>query len=100
MTRLQEAIEAAEHMLRRHLGEIPRPDRVLDRFEHRVLADALIAAEHERVVDLLLRALHSMREPFHDVIGVVLAENLVDVIEPSVRLRRHYRVRLSGADIG
>ena len=67
---LEEAVEPAEQLLRRDFGEVPRPDRPLDRLEQRVLADALRAAEHERVVDLLFRPLHPMREPSHDVVGV------------------------------
>ena len=83
--RLQEAVEAAEHLLRRHLGEIPWPDRVLDRLQQRVLADALQAAEHERVVDLLVGPLHAVRQPMDDVIGVV-GIDLVDVVEPRAGL--------------
>ena len=58
---------------------------MLDRLEQRVLADALCAAEHQRVVDLLVRALHPVREPADDVVGIV-AEDLVDVVEPGVGL--------------
>ena len=61
--RLEESVEAAEQLHRRHLGEVPRADRVLDRLEQRVLADALGAAEHERVVDLLGRELDAVRQP-------------------------------------
>ena len=68
--RFQEAVEAAEHLLRRHLGEIPGADRVLDRLQQRVLADALLAAEHQRVVDLLVRPLHAMRAPADDMGGM------------------------------
>ena len=51
---LQVAVEAAEHVLRRDLGEVPRSDRALHRLEDGVLADALRAAENQRVVDLLV----------------------------------------------
>ncbi len=76
-----EAVEPPEHVLRRHFAEIPRADRVLDRFEHRVLADALRAAEHERVVDLLLRPLHAVGQPQDHVLGL-LAVDLADVLQP------------------
>ena len=59
---LEEAVEAAEHLLRRDFLEIPRANGVLDRLQHGVLADALEAAEHKAVVDLLVRSLHAMGE--------------------------------------
>src|SRR5262245_39582751 len=59
--RLGEVIEPTEQMRRRHVMEIPRTDRILDRLEHRVFADALGTAKHEGVVDLLLGALHALR---------------------------------------
>ena len=96
--RFQEAVEAAEHLLRRHLVEIPRADRVLDRLEHRVLADALLAAEHQRVVDLLGGLLHAMRAPAHDM-GRVVAVEPLDMIEPAVGIagdRLHDRRRGTG----
>ena len=46
-------------MLWRHLAEIPRPDGALDGLQERILADALVAAEDERVIDLLVRALQA-----------------------------------------
>src|SRR5262249_40296422 len=71
----------AEHVLGRDLVEIPWADSVFDRLEQRVLADALVAAEDERVVDLLLRALHAMREPCNDVFGI-MGVNLIHVFRP------------------
>ena len=69
--RLQEAVEAAEQLQRRDLGEVPRADRVLDRLEQRVLADALAAAEHQRVVDLLAGELDAMGQPADQVVALV-----------------------------
>ena len=68
---LEEAVEAAEHLLRRRFLEVPCADCVLDRLEQGVLADALKAAEDEPVVDLLLRPLHPVGEKLDDVAGVV-----------------------------
>src|SRR6516165_5152979 len=65
---LDVTVEAPEQMRRRHLDEVPGSDSMLEWFEQRVLAYTLIAAEHERVVDLLRRALHSLREPANDVV--------------------------------
>ncbi len=45
------------------------PTAVLHRLEHRVLADALGAAEHQRVVDLLVGALDALREPEDEVLA-------------------------------
>ena len=42
----EEAVEPPEHVRRHHLDEIPRTNRTLDRFEQRVLAGALPAAEY------------------------------------------------------
>src|SRR5262245_51777122 len=75
-------------MLRRDFREIPRADRVLRGLEYRVFAYALIAAEHERVVDFFLRALRPMGKELLDVRGVGLAKNIIDVIEPPVGLGR------------
>ena len=81
--RLEEPVEAAEHLLRRDLEEIPGTDRVLDRLEQRVLADALFAAEHQGVVDLVGRLLNAMRQPADDVAGIVAVE-LLDVVQPAI----------------
>ena len=54
--RFQEAIEAAEHCCGETSVKFHGPIGVLDRLQQRVLADALLAAEHERVVDLLVQA--------------------------------------------
>src|SRR5262249_13575651 len=89
---LEKAVETSERLLRRHLLEIPGPDGALHRFEQRVLAGALLlASEHERVVDLLLRALHPMGEPLDDVLRF-LAEDLVDVLAPGTGLGRIARL--------
>ena len=50
-------------------------------FERGVLADTLTAAKHQRVVDLFLRTLNPVAELVHDML-VVVAENLMNVIEP------------------
>ena len=92
---LDEAVETAQQFGRRHLVEIPRPDGVLDRLEHRVLADALRAAQHQRVVDLLARALHAVRQPADDVLGVV-GIDLADVVEPRLGLARRRPARCRG----
>ena len=78
---LDEAVEAAEQLHRRHFGEVPRADRVAHRMQQRVLADAGRAAEQQRVVDLLGRALHPVRQPAEDVAGVV-GIDLADMVEP------------------
>ena len=78
------AIEAPEHHLWRHLGEIPRPDGALRRLQQRVLTDALRAAKDQSVIEVLdMRLLHAPREPFDDVVGVV-GIDLIDVIEPAL----------------
>ena len=82
-----EAVEAAEHLLRRHLDKVPRADGALDRFEQRVLADALKAAEHQAVVDLLLRPLHPVGEEGNDVVGLVRVDS-ADMLDPRPGLRR------------
>ena len=79
--------------------KVPRPDRALDRLEQRVLADALLAAEHERVVDLLLRPLHPVGQPFDDVVGVVRID-VADVVEPRAGLVGVARLDASAAGTG
>ena len=83
---MRKPLKRPEHLLRRDLDKIPRADRVLDRLEQGVLADALAAAQHQRVVDLLLRALHPVREPMNDMIGVV-GIDLAHMVEPRAGLR-------------
>src|SRR5262249_42476593 len=85
--RFHKAVEAAEQMCRRHLDEIPGADRIFDRLEQSVFADALFAAEHEGVVDFLGRPLHAMSKPADDMIAVA-AENLIHVVEPHGGLLR------------
>src|SRR5262249_50719642 len=85
--RFGEAVECAEQMTRRDVVEIPRSDGALDRLQQRILADALGAAKHERMVDLLLRALYPLRQPVNDVHGVV-RENLVHMFEPTLGFAR------------
>ena len=68
--------------------EIPRPDGVLDRFKHRVLADALLSAQQQRVVDLLARALHAVSQPMDDMRGIARrVEYPVDMVGPRRGLR-------------
>src|SRR5262249_51416814 len=69
--RLHVAVEAAHELHRANLVDVPRPDGVRDRLDDRVLADALRATEHDRMVDLLAWALHTMGEPADDVLGLV-----------------------------
>src|SRR5258708_34906041 len=79
---LDKAVEAPKNLLWGDLLKIPGTNRALHWFERRVLAGALlVAADHECVVDLILRALHPMREPVDDMVGVV-TEYLADVVEP------------------
>jgi hypothetical protein len=80
-----EAIETTQHVLRGHLLKIPRSDGMLDRFEQSILADALLAAKHQSVVDLLLRTLRPLSEPSNDVIGIIW-KNFADVFEPRTGL--------------
>src|SRR5215469_8444803 len=77
----EEAIEVSEHVLRRYLVEVPRTDSIFDWFEQGILTDALLSPKNERVIDLLLRTLHSVGEITHDVRGF-LAKNLMGVFEP------------------
>ena len=56
---------------------------MLHGFKQRVFANTLRATEHERVVDLFLRTLHPVREPFHNMVGVA-ANHLVHMIEPRI----------------
>ena len=79
--RLKEAVETAEQVLRRYFEEVPRADRVLHRLKRGVFANALIAAEHQCVVDLLAWSLHPLRKPLHDMVGVI-AKHAAYVIEP------------------
>ena len=60
---------------------------MLDRLNDGVLADAHGAAEHQRVVDLVLGALHPVREPCDDVLKVI-REYLLHEIEPEIGLVR------------
>jgi len=80
----EETVEPSEHVRRHHLDEIPRPDRLLDRLEQSVLADALPAAEHQSVVDLLSRPLHAMSKTCDDVLGIV-GINPMHMLEPRIR---------------
>jgi hypothetical protein len=78
---LHEAIEPAEQLLRGDLDKIPGADRMLHRLQHRILADALTAAEYDAVIDLLVRPLHPMREPLNDPIGLIRVDQS-HVIDP------------------
>ena len=84
---LGEAVEAAKHLLRRHLDKIPWADSSLDRFEQRVLADPLKAAKDQAVIDLLVRPLRPVGEEGNDVIGFVWI-NSADMLDPRLGLRR------------
>ena len=84
---LEEAVEAAEHLLRRDLDEVPRAYGALDGFEQGVLADALKAAEDEPMIDLLVRPLHAMGEQRDDVVGFVGVDR-PDMRDPRPGLRR------------
>jgi hypothetical protein len=78
---LEKAIEAAKQVLRRHLEEIPRADCMFDRLERGILADTLVAAKHERVIDLLVWPLHPVRQPHRNVVGVG-TEHPTDMLKP------------------
>src|ERR1700733_8109988 len=78
---LDEPVEAAKGLLRTCFLEVPRANGMLDRLQHGVLSNAWDAAEHQPMVDLFLRALHAMGEPFDDVVGFV-GVNLPDVFDP------------------
>ena len=70
--RAQERVELAEDLLRAGLAEVGRCRSAMpDRGEDRVLADPLLAAEQEGVVELFARPLHAMGEPELDVFEVV-----------------------------
>src|SRR5262245_23293535 len=67
--------------------EVPRPDGMLDGGRQCVLADAMfIAAKHERVIDLVLRALHPMRQKSDDVLAISTWIEFEDVLQPWPRL--------------
>ena len=75
---------------------------MFDRLKHRVLADALLAAEHEGVVDLVGGLLHAMRAPADDVGGVLRAIEPVDMMQPAVgiagnRLRHRRPIQVEDA---
>src|SRR5271155_5694194 len=85
--RFQMAVETSEHGLRLDFLEVPAADRVLYRLKQRVLADALLAAEDQGVVDLDVRRLGPMRQPADDVAGFV-AKNSAGMLKPRSSLRR------------
>jgi hypothetical protein len=68
--------------------KIPRADRMLDRLEQRILADTLRAAQHQGVVDLLGRPLHTVRQPAHDMCHIILSVDGFDVADPRIGLSR------------
>jgi hypothetical protein len=85
-----EAVKAAEQLLRRHLGEIPVTDNELRRLENSVLSDQLGTAHDERVVDLLprsLRSLSSVCEPCDQMLGII-GIDAVKMLEPWPCLQR------------
>ena len=99
MTDVKKAVEPPEELLRRHLGEVPRPDRPLGGLQQGVLADALRAAENQGVVDLVLRPLNPVGEPSDDVCGVSWIDE-AKVVEPRVGLTRVAEAPASAAGKG
>ena len=87
MTDFTKPLKRPKHLLRRDVHEVPRPDGALDGLKDCVLADALVAAQHERVVDLLVRTLHPVRKPMDDVLGVV-GIDFAHVVKPGAGLAR------------
>ncbi len=82
--RLHEAIESAQEMARRDLGEVPGPDRVLDGFQQRVLPDALRAAQHQRVIDFSLRDTVRGCASQRTMCPVIVRIDLGQMIEPRI----------------
>jgi hypothetical protein len=85
--RLGEAVKPAHQMRRADVLKIPVTDCRLDRLERRVLADALISAQHQGVIDLFARALDAMRGPIHNMRRMIAVDAL-DVLDPFTRLHR------------
>src|SRR5262249_18862094 len=82
----EKSVEVSENLLRRNLLKIPGTDGALHLLQRRIFCGALLLnAEHERMVDLLLRTLHSLRKPFDDVLSIV-AENFVQMLKPRTGL--------------
>jgi hypothetical protein len=80
--RFHEAVEAAEQVRGRDFMKIPRADRMLDRLEEGVLADALRSAQNQSVIEFLSRQLHAVRQPFDDMGGVLGAVDRVGMVDP------------------
>ena len=72
------------HLLGRHLDKVPRPDRVLYRFEDGVFANAWRAAHDEGVIDLHAGALHPLRQKVDQVFPAVGMDS-TDVVDPADR---------------
>jgi hypothetical protein len=89
--RVNELVKVPQHRLRRDFMEIPRADGALQRFEDRILADALLAAESQYVVDLLARPLHAMGLPALDVTCFIGPQSVQMVApEPDLATCRGY----------
>src|ERR1700730_10080029 len=80
---LEKTVVWLKRLLGRDFQKIPGADCALYRLKQRVLADALVAAQNQRVIDFLFRVLHSMCEPFDDMLCVA-RKNSIDMIEPWV----------------
>src|SRR5262249_55220037 len=78
-------VESPQQRRRHNFLHVPLAYRPPDRVKERVLPDSLTAAQEQRVIDLLLWMLHTMREPPHDMFSVVRVES-GDVIEPDSSL--------------
>ena len=81
ITDLRKLLKLPSRWVGDNFVEIPRSDGVFDRLKQRILADALRAAQHQRVVDLLAGSLHPMRQPANDMRGIVGIDR-VHVVEP------------------
>ena len=66
------------------------PTAFSDWFQHRVFADAVGAAEKQRVVEFLPRTLYPVRKPLDDMLDII-GIDFLDVIEP-----RPGRIRVAG----
>jgi p-hydroxybenzoate 3-monooxygenase len=62
--------------------EIPRRYRLLDRFKKRVFADALATTQYQAVIDFLMRPLHPVCQPAHNVGRRFRIVDGVQVLEP------------------
>jgi hypothetical protein len=84
---LKKPIEAAEYLTRRDLCKVPRANCLLYALKQCVLANALVAAQDERVIDFFVRALNSVRQPFYYVL-CILRINSFHMLGPAPRFGR------------